>query len=433
VSVTAPDLFSLSGTVLDGQYRVDAIIGEGGFGVVYKGWHLPFDQPIAIKALKIPPLSPQAQNDILAKFQGEARLLYTLSQASLNIVRSVGFGAATMPSGAWAPYIVLEWLEGRSLQADLDERRALRLGGRPLHEAMKLLEPAARGLQVAHHKRVAHRDIKPANIFLTRTKDDPPEDTVKVLDFGIAKVIEEGANAAGPGGTASAFTSFTWLYCAPEQFDPRHGPTGPWTDVFAFTLVLTEVITGKPPFEAEEAFAIMKEATDTSRRPTPRARGAVVPDAFEAACARALAVDPKARFPDMDELWEALSAAATTAVPPSGGAPKKGGTAMMPAIGSVPPTRAAPQAVLTPPPGTLPAVGATQGYPATGAATATPRPGTVPTPPPMPVPVIGYGPQRRKLVGSELHPVVWVVIIGSLFAIVLLGTCFCSAIHAVAK
>lgn len=452
-----PDAFGLLGTTLEGQYRVDAVVGEGGFGVVYKGWHVSFEQPIAIKVLKIPPLSLEAQNDILSKFRDEGRLLYTLSQASLDIVRSIGFGALTTPSGVWAPFIVLEWLEGKSLQADLDERTTKRLGGRSLAEAVKLLEPAARGLGVAHHKRVAHRDIKPANMFLTRTKDDPPQDTVKILDFGIAKVVEEGSNASGPGGTQSAFSSFTWLYCAPEQFDPRYGPTGPWTDVFAFTLVLSEVLTGKPPFEGTEAYAIMKEATDTARRPTPRVRGAVVPDGVEAVCARALAVDPKARFADIDEMWNALTEAVRSARGsiPDGGGGKRGGTAMMPALstaqmaatpargnstvavpsmqmqershapspsvaaGSRPPSAQSSGVVPTPPPGTVPPY----------------RPGgqiaPIPTQGPMMVPP-GPAPtmtRPRQPLPTETHPIVWVVLVVVLLAITTVGTCVCTIIH----
>jgi serine/threonine-protein kinase len=437
----------LLGTTLEGQYRVDAVVGEGGFGVVYKGWHVSFEQPIAIKVLKIPPLSLEAQNDILSKFRDEGRLLYTLSQASLNIVRSIGFGALTTPSGVWAPFIVLEWLEGRSLQADLDERTAKRLGGRPLAEVIKLLEPAARGLGVAHRKRVAHRDIKPANMFLTRTKDDPPQDTVKILDFGIAKVVEEGSNASGPGGTQSAFSSFTWLYCAPEQFDPRYGPTGPWTDVFAFTLVFSEVLTGKPPFAGTEAYAIMKEATDTARRPTPRARGAIVPDAVEAVCARALAVDPKARFADIDEMWNALTQAARGASMPDGQGGNRGGTAMLPAhstaqMGATPargnstvavpstqaPSVQAPSAVAasrpppaqpsgvvrTPPPGTVPP------YQAGGPIA------PIPTPPPMMAPTVT---RPRQPLPTETHPVVWVVLVIVLVAVTTVGTCVCTIIH----
>ena len=126
------DLFGLVGTILDGQYRVDAVVGHGGFGVVYRGFHLTFEQPVAIKVLKLPEIDAPTQNVILGKFREEAKLQYVLSQASLNVVRSIGFGALNTPSGVWAPFVVLEWLEGKSLAADLAARNAEGRGGRGL-------------------------------------------------------------------------------------------------------------------------------------------------------------------------------------------------------------------------------------------------------------------------------------------------------------
>ncbi len=310
------DPFGLVGTVLVGQYRVDRVVAEGGFGVVYKGWHLSFDQPIALKVLKVPHAFDEAtQQGVLAKFREEAKLYYVLSQASLNIVRAVAFGEADTPSGIWAPYVVLEWLEGRSLAADLDDRRQRGLQGRSLGETMSLLEPAAKGLSYVHGKRVAHRDVKPGNLFLTTLPGDPPQATVKLLDFGIAKEVAEGAVAGTAPSKATAFSSFTPFYAAPEQFDPRLGATGPWTDVYAFALVMTEVLTDRPVFAEEDAITLIARATDAANRPTPRARGAQVPDAVEAAFLRALAIDPKVRFHDVGAFWEALTGAARLALP----------------------------------------------------------------------------------------------------------------------
>jgi len=298
------DPFALVGTRLDGHLRVDAVVGEGGYGVVYRGFHESLEQPVAVKALKvIAPDDKRVQDALFAKFKDEAKLLYTLSQASLHIVRSMDFGAVTTPAGHWAPYMVLEWLEGRSLAEDLAERRRRGMRGRSLDEALAILEPAAEGLAVAHEQRVAHRDVKPANLFMLAQQDRGPR--VKVLDFGIAKIIRDGE---GPG-TRSPFASFTWLYAAPEQLDPRVGQTGLATDVYAFALVLAELLTDRPPVEGRDPVALLKAATDPTVRPTPRHRGAVVPDAVEHACRRALAVDPRARFASVAELWAALAAA----------------------------------------------------------------------------------------------------------------------------
>jgi eukaryotic-like serine/threonine-protein kinase len=297
------DTFGLVGVVLEGQYRIDAVVGEGGFGVVYRGWHLAFEQPIAVKVLKVPVVDdPSVRDAVLRKFKDEARLLYTLSQVSLNVVRSIDFGAAVTPRGVWAPYMVLEWLEGQSLADDLRARRARGMRGRSVAEALALLATAADGLAVAHERKIAHRDVKPANFFLCA--GDPPR--TKVLDFGIAKLMRD-EDAMSPG-TRSAFSSFTWLYAAPEQLDPRHGATAAWTDVYSFALVLTEVLTDRPPVEDADVMSIMRVATDVAKRPTPRSRGANVPDHVEDACRKALDVDPKARFANVAELWAALEA-----------------------------------------------------------------------------------------------------------------------------
>ena len=302
-SAQLEDPFGLAGTTLDGQYRADQVVGEGGYGVVYRGWHVSLEQPIAIKALKVLSADDRVVQDALfAKFKDEAKLLYTLSQASLHIVRSMDFGAVTTASGAWAPYMVLEWLEGRSLAEDLSQRRKRGMRGRSLDEALALLEPAAEGLGVAHHRRVAHRDIKPANFFLLDSTEGP---RVKVLDFGIAKIIRDGE---GPG-TRSPFASFTWLYAAPEQLDPRVGQTGLATDVYSFALLLSELLTDRVPTEGRDVVSLLKAAIDPTLRPTPRQRGANVPDGIEVACRRALAVDPKVRYATIPDLWAALSAA----------------------------------------------------------------------------------------------------------------------------
>jgi eukaryotic-like serine/threonine-protein kinase len=322
------DPFALAGTVLEGQYRADAVIGEGGFGVVYRGKHLSLEQPIAIKVLKgLDGGDPTINALVLEKFRAEARLLYTLSQSSLHIVRALDFGASTMPSGAWAPFMILEWLDGCSLAEDLTQRQRTGLGGRSVAEAFAILEPVADGLATAHHRQVAHRDVKPANIFLLRGGGHgrgPGQQgpLVKVLDFGIAKIMKDG-EAAGTNGT---FASFTWLYAAPEQLDPRVGTTGLATDVYAFGLLLTELLSGRRPIDGRDVVGILKTATDPHRRPTPRTLGANVPDAIEAVCLRALAVNPKDRYPTISELWAALAAARDSSIP------GRGATTMVPSV-----------------------------------------------------------------------------------------------------
>src|SRR5690606_15293835 len=130
----------------------------------------------------------------------------------------------------------MEWLEGQTLAQDLASRGRAGEPPRSVAEAIRLLAPAAEALAIAHTEGVAHLDVKPANLFLCADRAR----TMKVLDFGIAKVLSASKTLtralAGRGKNA-----FTPAYAAPEQFDERHGAIGPRTDVFAFGLVLLEV------------------------------------------------------------------------------------------------------------------------------------------------------------------------------------------------
>src|SRR6185437_10110227 len=142
-------------------------------------------------------------------------------------------------------------------------------------------------------KGVAHRDVKPGNLFVI---GDPRGDaTVKLLDFGIAKVVSDAQKMAGTfTKTSGQVTSFTPAYGAPEQFSRSVGATGPWTDVFALALVGVEALTQRDPLDGDDFMQLAYASSNPSARPTPRARGAsVVPDGVEAVFAKALAVKPE--------------------------------------------------------------------------------------------------------------------------------------------
>ena len=300
------DPFGLSGQVLDGQFRVDKLIGEGGFSVVYKGHHLGLDEPIALKCLKLPSsLGTALVETFVQRFRDESRLLYRLSQGNLHIVRSIASGMATASlTGALVPYMVLEWLEGRSVAQDFTVRRTLGQQGRELSEIIRLFGTAADALAYAHSQGVIHRDLNPGNLFFTTTSTGPK---MKVLDFGVAKIMHDSTLAIGPRAqTLGAIRIFAPAYGAPEQFDDRVGPIGTWTDVYGFTLVLLEALTDRTVNDAEHIGEFANLARDTSKRPTPRALGVAVSDAVEAVFAKALAVDPTQRWQNVGELWAAL-------------------------------------------------------------------------------------------------------------------------------
>jgi serine/threonine protein kinase len=303
------DLFGWVGATVDGKYRVDAVVGQGGFGIVYRAHHLGFDQTVAIKCLRLPQTLSGAERDRFREtFLAEGRLLHQLSRATAGIVQALDLGAAVSPNKHWTPYLVLEWLDGLPLDRDFAERRSSGVGGRSLRESIQLLGPAARALAIAHTQGVAHRDIKPANLFITNVAG---QNVVKVLDFGIAKVMSQTESVTRAfEETGASMQAFTARYGAPEQFSRRYGATGPWTDVFAFALVFVEAVTGKQALDGRDATQLFVAAADSAHRPTLKAHGHEAPAAVESVLSRALAVDPRVRYASAGEFWSALESAA---------------------------------------------------------------------------------------------------------------------------
>jgi serine/threonine-protein kinase len=302
------DPFDWVGATLDGKYQVDAVVGRGGFGVVYRAHHLGFDETVAVKCLRIPEaLTGAARDEFERNFLAEGRLLHQLSRATAGIVQALDVGAAVSPNKIWTPFIVLEWLDGQSLDVNFAERQRAGQGGRTLGAAVELLDSAARALALAHEQGIAHRDIKPANLFLAEVGG---RKTLKVLDFGIAKVVTESESLSKAfEETGASLQAFTARYGCPEQFSRRYGATGPWSDVFSLALVLIEAIVGHPALEGSDAAQLFIAAADTTRRPTLRAHGVDPGDAVEAVLTTALAVDPKERYARAGVFWDALLAA----------------------------------------------------------------------------------------------------------------------------
>jgi formylglycine-generating enzyme required for sulfatase activity len=283
-------------------------VGEGGFSVVYQAEHTIWQQPVAIKCFKILANAPADQRqELLDDFIQEGKLMAQLSSRSAAIVQARDVGNFMTQDGQWIPFMVLEWLEGKPLDAVLWEERSAGVRGRSLSEAMALLEPAATALDMAHRRGIAHRDIKPANFFVL---GDPRGTNVyvKVLDFGIAKVMAEHAGSvAALAHTGKDITSFTPNYGAPEQFSRTHGATGPWTDVFAMALILVEILRGGlPALDGADFMQLAVASRDPTTRPTPRTFGIEVSEIVEQVFRKALAVSPAERYPNMGELWSAL-------------------------------------------------------------------------------------------------------------------------------
>ena len=311
----AEDVFGLVGTVQAGTFRIEAAVAEGGFGVVYRAHHTAFRAPVALKCLKIPgTLSADDRRSFEEQFRAEAELLFQLSASTPTVVRPLQVGVITSRAADFVPFMALEWLNGQSLDALIQDRSAHGEPPLTIAEALQLLRPVAYALDNAHRFPgrdgavcILHRDMKPENVFIANVHG---QKAVRILDFGIAKVKSAATAVVGKASAeADSLSAFTPAYAAPEQWLPkRFGQTGPWTDVYGLALTVVETVCGRPAVEGDHA-AMLGAALDEQVRPTPRALGIAVPEEVDAVLAQALAVDPKNRFKRIGAFWSALTAA----------------------------------------------------------------------------------------------------------------------------
>jgi len=313
----AEDAFGIVGSVIASAYHVESVVAEGGFGTVYRAHHGGFRAPVALKCLRLPPgIIHEARQQFLDSFRAEAELLFRLSASIPNVVRPLHVDAFTAVDGRFVPYMVLEWLEGSTLDALIRKRRSEGQAPLALKKAVRLLSPVARALERAHNFQgpdgpvsIVHRDIKPENIFVASVAG---EEIVKILDFGIGKAKSIASQVAGrvSQGTSGGISTFTPAYGSPEQWAPKHyGQTGPWTDVWGLALTLSETLVGHPLIDGDPA-AIMGTVLDPNRRPTPGSEGVIVSDEVERVFEKALALDPRRRYADAGVFWNELLGAA---------------------------------------------------------------------------------------------------------------------------
>ena len=225
------------GDVLAGKYRVDAPIGAGAMGVVWRATQLELDRPVAVKLLH-PNIA--SSKDARARFAREARTAATLHHP--NAVRVLDFG-----EGASGPFLVMELLVGSTLRARLDA------GPVPRADALRIAAQIARVLEAAHRVNLVHRDIKPENTFLT---GEGAALRVRVVDFGLAFI----ADATGSLGrlTDEGVLGGTPAYMSPEQ--ARAKAIGPPSDVYSLGCTLYELLAGRPPFVGNVAEMITRHA-----------------------------------------------------------------------------------------------------------------------------------------------------------------------------
>ncbi len=222
----------LLNTVLDGKYRVEEQLGSGGSGVVYRGTHLVLQRPVAIKVLR--PFFGRNREEQLRRFQLEGISSCRVQHPNAVVVLDLGIASPGLP------YLIMELLEGRTLA---DELRAE--GMLPLGRTLDLAALIARVLAAVHAIGIVHRDIKPDNVFLHTVGT---EEIVKILDFGIAKLVRE-YGADSPALTTTGQILGTPVYMAPEQATGAR--IEPRTDVYSLGILIYELLSGVPPFRHE--------------------------------------------------------------------------------------------------------------------------------------------------------------------------------------
>ncbi|MDB5212456.1 MAG: Serine/threonine-protein kinase pkn3 [Myxococcaceae bacterium] len=247
------------GDLLGSKYRVERVLGRGGMGVVMAATHLDLDQRVAIK-LMLP--GSFGDPDTRARFQREARSAVKLRSEHVGRVLDTG----TFDDGS--PYIVMEYLEGNDLAAEL-----ARTGPLAVHLVAEYILQACDAIAEAHALGIVHRDLKPANIFLTRRHDGSP--LVKVLDFGISKVT--ALDAGGLGMTATASMLGSPLYMSPEQMRSSRDVDAR-TDVWSLGIILYELLSGRVPFAAETLGDLLARVIVDQQRPLISMRADVPPD-----------------------------------------------------------------------------------------------------------------------------------------------------------
>ncbi|MFV0414509.1 MAG: Stk1 family PASTA domain-containing Ser/Thr kinase [Oscillospiraceae bacterium] len=255
------------GTTLDGRYQIQEIIGEGGMANVYKGFDLANNRVVAVKILK------QEFNDnaeLIRRFKNESRAISVLNHPNIVKVYDISVSEDMQ-------YIVMEYIDGITLKAYIEQR------GEPLtyKETVHFVSQILKALQHAHDKGIVHRDIKPQNIMLLA------DGSVKVMDFGIARLSRSESHTVTDQALGSVH------YISPEQ--AKGDATDPRADIYSLGITMYEMLTGKLPFESDNAVSIAIKQISDQAVPV-RKLNSSVPPGLESITMKAMAKDPRRRY-----------------------------------------------------------------------------------------------------------------------------------------
>jgi len=275
-----------------GPYRVLFRLGSGGMGEVWRARDNRLGRDVAIKVL-----SPETVRDPdrMRRFAMEAKAASSLKHPNILTVHEVG-------ESEFGPYLVTEYVEGDTVRGLLND------GPLPLAKAVDVALQAAEGVASAHAVGIAHRDIKPENLMVNR------EGVVKILDFGLAKLLRPGEDGADAAHTAAGMIIGTAGYLSPEQL--RGDKASERSDVFALGVVLYEMATGENPFRRNNAVdtftAIMRDEP-----PPLDPKVGPVPVELPLTIGKAIAKKPEERYPSARELADDLRQVKSRIAPPA--------------------------------------------------------------------------------------------------------------------
>ncbi|MFJ7043508.1 tetratricopeptide repeat protein [Streptomyces sp. NPDC101112] len=295
-------------TLIQGRYRLLDLIGRGGMGEVWRARDESLDRQVAVKCLK--PVNTRPDQSVAGvlreRFRREARVAAGLQHRGVTVVHDFGESDGVL-------FLVMELLEGRNLSQLLEDNKHHPL---PVADVVEVAGQVASALAYTHRRGIVHRDLKPANIM--RLTDG----TVKICDFGIARLGRDVTFTSRLTGTGIAMG--TPHYMSPEQISG--GQVDRRSDLYSFGCVLYEIATGVPPFDLDDAWAVLMGHRDTVPLP-PRSHREDLPAYLERLILDLLAKQPEARPQDARELGRRIDEGRTTPDPAPSGAPGRAPTA----------------------------------------------------------------------------------------------------------
>jgi serine/threonine protein kinase/ABC-type branched-subunit amino acid transport system substrate-binding protein len=283
----------LVGRVLNGAYRIEGRIGEGGMGVVYRATQVALGRPVAVKTINLDSRIPASGVD---RFFREGRLLSQLQHP--NIVQIIDFGS----EAGSLHFLVMEYLEGESLETFVTSRERL-----APDLVLALMEQLCAGVAAAHQANVIHRDLKPSNIH-TINISGSRKPLLKILDFGLGKMLAVEHETVPAGLTREGVMMGTCGYSAPEQL--HGGAVDARADIYSLGAILYFLVSGRPPY-LDEGFraTLVKQLTHPPDPLEPDAFGVPITRAVEVVIHKAMSARPEDRYPTANELLADLDLA----------------------------------------------------------------------------------------------------------------------------